>query len=129
MYTRVLRINVLIKAVWFIIGLTFSIQSLAEDADDAEALFVSLCASCHGETGDGNGPIAETLALKPRDFALAAFKFDADADWETGTDTDLASVIRQGPGAYGGSLMMPAFAHLSDVQVASLIQFVRSRER
>jgi mono/diheme cytochrome c family protein len=102
---------------------------MAGSADAGEELFEQQCQSCHGENGDGNGPIAETMILKPRDFALAAFKFDTDADWQSGTDTDLRDVIKQGPGAYGGSAMMPAFSHFEDDQVADLIEFIRSLAR
>ena len=122
---KVLRIYRRLFAVCLIIP--FSV--FADQTDEGQVLFDSLCAECHGKTGDGNGPVAETMVLKPRDFALAAFKFDADADWQKGTDADLADVIRQGPGAFGGSTVMPPFAHLLDEEIASLISFIRSREQ
>jgi mono/diheme cytochrome c family protein len=92
-------------------------------------LFSTNCQTCHGQDGNGNGPAAETMILKPRDFALAAFKFDTDADWQRGTDTDLRNVIRQGTAVFGGSTLMPMWSHLSDHEVTSLIAYVRSLEK
>lgn len=100
--------------------------SLADDVATGRALFEASCQSCHGSSGDGNGPLAEEMYLKPRDFSLAAFKFDTDADWERGTDADLANVIRHGPGIYGGSPLMQGWSDLSDEEVKSLIAFIRS---
>lgn len=100
--------------------------SLAGDVETGRALFADNCQECHGPNGNGNGPSAEAFILKPRDFAMAAFKFDTDADWERGTDADLASVIRQGPAAYGGSPVMPGWSDLSTDEVDSLIAYIRS---
>ena len=123
-----MRLKTIAFLGWFLCSATFTGSVLAGELEN-KALFAGLCASCHGETGDGNGPAAETMTLKPRGFALAAFKFDTDADWESGTDIDLAAVIKQGPAVFGGSQIMPAFGHLEDDQVAGLIQFIRSRQR
>lgn len=37
-------------------------------AEPGRALFLERCALCHGEDGDGTGPVGATLPLKPRDF-------------------------------------------------------------
>ena len=110
------------------IALLFVLSPLTQaDAVDAgEALFGNYCQSCHGPNGDGNGPAAESFVLKPRDFALGAFKFDTDADWLRGTDTDLAEVIRQGPAAFGGSAAMPGWSQLSVDEIQQLIAYIRS---
>ena len=108
--------------------LLISEASIAEDVGAGKALFRSMCASCHGEDGDGNGPAAEQLVLKPRDFALAAFKFDTDANWERGADEDLANVIRNGAAAYGGSAMMVPWTQLSEQEIKDLIGYIRSLE-
>lgn len=100
--------------------------STASDVEIGRDLFAANCQECHGPSGNGNGPSAEDFILKPRDFAMAAFKFDTDADWERGTDADLTNVIRQGPAAYGGSPVMPAWSDLSTDEVDSLIAYIRS---
>lgn len=102
--------------------------AFAADAEAGKALFEANCQVCHGPNGDGNGPAADDFILKPRDFAMAAFKLDTDADWQRGTDADLANVIKNGPGAYGGSTAMPAWSDLSPEDIASLITYIRSLE-
>jgi mono/diheme cytochrome c family protein len=79
--------------------------------------------------GRGDGPAGHPTLLRPRDFALNAFKFDTDADWQRGTDADLANVIRNGPAAYGGSPLMPPWGHLSDDEVAGLVAYIRQLQR
>lgn len=114
--------------ILILLSILCSASAVCADVETGKQLFTALCQSCHGENGDGNGPLAESMVLKPRDFALAAFKFDTDADWEKGTDVDLANVIREGTGAYGGSTLMPPWGHLSDQEVADLVSYIRSLE-
>lgn len=110
----------------FALLMVIASHAAAEDVEAGRALFEDRCQECHGVRGDGNGPAAEDMYLKPRDFAMAAFKFDTDADWERGTDIDLANVIRNGAGTYGGSPVMPAWSDLTEGEVAALIAFIRS---
>jgi len=45
----------------------------AEDPDAGEALFWRHCVSCHGLSAEGNGPMAPSLVVQPKDLtALAA---------------------------------------------------------
>ena len=116
-----------VAALFFII-LT-PLTCLATDVEEGRILFVTYCESCHGPNGDGNGPAAAEFVLKPRDFALAAFKFDTDADWQRGTDHDLTNVIKEGPAAFGGSNLMPVWDHLSDDEISKLIAYIRSLQK
>jgi mono/diheme cytochrome c family protein len=47
-----------------------------------DALFKTYCASCHGKSGKGDGPLADSLRFRPADLTLVAKrgggKFDAD---------------------------------------------------
>lgn len=95
---------------------------------DGRVLFETYCQVCHGPDGKGDGPGVPDAMIRPRPFSAAAFKFDTDADWETGTDADLANVIRNGTRAYGGSPLMPAWSTLSDQEVAELVGYVRVLE-
>ena len=89
-------------------------------ADDAlvrqgEGLYAAQCASCHGATGGGDGPLAKALSVPPPALADLAVlgRF---------TDQELTRLITQGrPGT-----PMPAFARLLDPgQGASLVAFLR----
>jgi len=100
----------------------------AGDVSAGAALYETTCISCHGEGGDGNGVAADDFVLKPRPFAQAAFKFDTDADWESGSDADLMNVIKNGTAAYGGSAMMPPWSGLADSDIENLIAYIRSLE-
>ena len=105
-----------------------SLSSHAQNVEAGKKLYGTYCHTCHGPNGDGNGPAATEFTLKPRDFALAAFKFDTDADWQRGTDADLADVIRKGPAVYGGSPLMPGWSQFSDDEIKSLVDYIRSLE-
>jgi mono/diheme cytochrome c family protein len=116
-----------VAALFFIIGAPLT--CLATDVEEGKILFVTYCESCHGTNGDGNGTAAAEFVLKPRDFALAAFKFDTDADWQRGTDHDLTSVIKEGAAAFGGSNLMPMWDQLSDSEIRKLIVYIRSLQQ
>ena len=109
-------------------SLTASAVDPAADPAAGQAAFQNLCQSCHGASGKGDGPAMADAYLKPRDFALGAYKFDTDADWTRGSDADLANVIRNGPQAYGGSALMPPWPNLTDDEVANLVAYVRTLE-
>src|SRR2546422_596652 len=89
-------------------------------ADDAmvregEGLYAAQCASCHGATGGGDGPLAKSLSVRPPALADLAVlgRF---------TDQELTRLILQGrPGT-----PMPGFARTLDSgQVAGLVAFLR----
>ena len=100
------------------------------DVEAGKAKFLTLCVSCHGESGKGDGPTGKALAAAgqpaPRDFTVGEFVLDTDKDGKTGTDADLKNVITKGALTYGGSAMMAPVQGLSDADVANLVAFIRS---
>jgi mono/diheme cytochrome c family protein len=102
--------------------------ALAGDAEKAKGLYTANCASCHGETGKGDGPVAPAIPPPPpRNFATGDFKYDADEDGTAGTDADLKALIAKGAGAFGGNQMMAAWAGLlSDEDIDNLVAYIRT---
>ncbi len=86
----------------------------------AKEQFDSLCFTCHGSTGRGDGPGAAVLDPKPRSFG--------DAAWQASvTDEQIKRAIVFGGAGVGKSLMMPAQPQLKgkDAQLEALVQVVR----
>jgi mono/diheme cytochrome c family protein len=101
-----------------------------EDADPEEgkASYTMYCMTCHGEKGDGQGPAGAALNPPPRDFSKALFSFDTDGDGQTGTDADLAAIIKNGAAQYGGSPLMTPWLHLQQQDIEHLVAYIRSLE-
>ena len=92
----------------------------APTAGEARALFDSLCFTCHGSSGHGDGPGAGALDPKPRSFA--------DTAWQASvTDEHIKKVIVYGGAAVGKSPMMVAQPQLkgNDKVLGGLVQIVR----
>lgn len=86
------------------------------------ALYRQYCSQCHGEQGDGQGVATPLLSPKPRDFTAAQYKIRSTPTGELPTDADLERAIREGL----PYTAMPAFNWLTDAQVDSLIEVVKS---
>jgi len=63
---------------------------------DGEAVYVKWCAGCHGEDGTGNGPAANTMLPRPRDFTRALYQVRTTASGQLPTDADILKVIDLG---------------------------------
>jgi len=74
------------------------------------------CATCHGDSGKGDGRMGEELNPKPSDLT--------DADWKHGsTDGEIYKVIHDGTVKTG----MKAFGRkLTDHQIWDVINYIRS---
>ena len=102
-----------------------SVQAAA-DAEAGKVLFDANCASCHGISGQGDGPIAAALTPGPRDFTVGDFQFDADEDGVPGGDADLILVIQNGAMKYGGSPFMAPVPTLTDPQLNDIVAHIRT---
>lgn len=73
----------------------------------AQAMFNTVCAVCHGADGTGNGPGASALNPKPRNYT--------DAAWQASiTDDQIKETILKGGAGVGKSPSMPGQPQLSD---------------
>ena len=120
------------RALVGILGLGLILASAA--AGDEAPLpgrqsYEELCVTCHGPEGKGDGPAGIAALPMPRDFSVGQFKFDADSDGRTGTETDLFLVIRDGAMKVGGNPLMAAWGHLGDEPIRELVAYIRSLER
>jgi mono/diheme cytochrome c family protein len=88
------------------------------DAKAGKADYQIYCASCHGETGAGDGPVAQALNPKPARHNDGAYMNPL-------TDDYLFKVIKFGGASVGKSPMMAPLG-LSDQQIHNVIAFVRS---
>ena len=86
----------------------------------AQGLWESRCANCHGFAGRGDGPTGRALDPRPRDFQ--------DATWQAGADdARLRRVIVEGGAAVGLSAEMAANVDLAGrpALVGALVAIVR----
>ena len=110
--------------VWFsALGLTVSAAN-AVDLEKGKTLYSQRCATCHGDTGAGDGPIAASLPpeQKPRNFQEGKYKYATD-------DDKFKELIKKGGAAVGLSMLMPAQADLSDDDIESLLVYVHSLKK
>ena len=54
---------------------------LAQDAGLGEATFMSACAGCHGEAGDGDGPMTEILTVEVPDLTRLSARNGGEFPW------------------------------------------------
>lgn len=93
---------------------------LRSGQQEARALFASFCATCHGTSGRGDGPAAQGLSVRPRDYT--------DRAWQASmTDAAIAKIIVEGGAAVGKSPLMPASPQLGvkPEVVRELIEHIR----
>jgi mono/diheme cytochrome c family protein len=82
--------------------------------------FVKFCSKCHGTGGKGDGPQADALTTKPRDFT--------DCTRMKGiSDETMFSAIKEGGEAVHLSKDMPAWKDgMDDEEIHDLIAYVRT---
>lgn len=80
------------------------------------------CVGCHGESGDGKGPGAEMLIVKPRDFTKGIFKFRSTPTGTLPTDEDLYKIVTRG--VYRTS--MPEWTLLTDRERLAAVMYVKT---
>lgn len=83
-------------------------------------LFAEHCLHCHGVSGDGEGPTAQYLNPRPRDFRRGIFKFTTTVASSRASRVDLSRTIDEGiPGTY-----MPSFKLLLPDENMAIVEYV-----
>ena len=78
-------------------------------------VYTTYCATCHGDTGAGDGFNAFNLDPRPRALGDPAFR-------KKRSDADLVGVIRRGGAGVGLSSLMPPWGHtLDDRQIEDVV--------
>ena len=83
--------------------------------------YIANCSPCHGITGKGDGPLADTLGegIKARNLSDAKLL-------SVRTDEFLFKVVKSGGAAVGFSDAMPSWKEtFTDVEIKQIIQYVR----
>ena len=71
-------------------------EASEEMVEHGRAIYFRRCSFCHGLLGDGEGPAAEFMDPRPRDFTLGTFKFRTTESGELPLDEDLFRTISRG---------------------------------
>jgi cytochrome c oxidase cbb3-type subunit 2 len=90
-------------AVAAVILLTWAPAGAAQ-RPDGKHVYEHHCAVCHGPSGDGKGPAAARLTIKPADFTAGRYKFRSTPSGAPPTDEDLVRTIIRG---VRGTAMIP----------------------
>jgi mono/diheme cytochrome c family protein len=82
--------------VRIVLTIVMSVATAAAADPEGSVVYDRYCAGCHGTAGDGNGPAAAMLLVKPRDFTKGVFKFRTTPAGTLPTDDDLFRTITRG---------------------------------
>jgi mono/diheme cytochrome c family protein len=95
-------------------------QPFDRDVKTGATLYARDCATCHGPTGQGDGPSGAGLATKPANLADGRLM-------NALPDEFLVRVIRDGGPAEGLAPTMPAFARfLGETEIRQIVSYLRS---
>lgn len=86
----------------------------------ATGIYRQLCASCHGETGQGRGPVAASQNPYPREFRHGLYKFKSSSRNDKPLKEDIKRLLIEGL----ADSQMPKFAQLSSEQLDALVDYV-----
>jgi len=103
-----------------------AVPSAAPAQVDAKAVYDKWCAGCHGLDGRGDGPGAQTMLPRPRDFTEALYQIRTTGSGELPTDDDMMHVINVGmPGT-----TMPGWEDvLSQDEREALVEYLKTLSR
>lgn len=90
------------------------------DVAEGATQYKMYCATCHGETGCGDGPLSAGLDPKPAKHCDGSYMNKLDDEY-------LFKVVKEGGAAVGKSPLMAAWGgSLSDDQIWDVVAYMRS---
>lgn len=105
------------------VSLALCNSAYSDNVEKGKTKFATLCASCHGQNGKGDGPIALSLPpeSKPADLS-GALKFASDLN-------KFKELLEKGGAAVGLSALMPPQAGMSEEDIGNLWAFIQSLKK
>jgi cytochrome c oxidase cbb3-type subunit III len=96
-----------------------AVPVISADLAAAKKDYLRFCSKCHGTGGKGDGPQADALATKPRDFTDCA-RMKAISD-----DTLFTAIKEGGEAAHLSKDMPPWKDGMDDDEIHGLVAYVR----
>jgi mono/diheme cytochrome c family protein len=92
--------------------------------EKGKKVYFKRCVWCHGVEGGGDGPSADRLFTRPRNFIQGTFKIRTTDSGELPMEADLIKTVKNGlPGS-----AMPAWGEfLSEDEIVSVVNFVKTK--
>jgi cytochrome c oxidase cbb3-type subunit I/II len=103
-------------------SIPFMPATIEDGIEEGKKVYVRRCIGCHGEKGDGAGPVAVFLSTKPRVFKDGIFKFRTTPSGSIPTDGDLYRTITMGV----RGTAMPPWHELTEKDRMFVLQYVKS---
>jgi cytochrome c oxidase cbb3-type subunit I/II len=103
-------------------SIPFVPAAVEDGVQEGKKVFVRRCIGCHGEKGDGKGPVAIFLTTQPRIFKDGIFKLRSTPSGSIPTDGDLYRTITMGIRATA----MPSWHELTEEDRWFVIQYIKT---
>lgn len=103
-------------------SIPFIPPTIEDGVAEGRKVYVRRCIGCHGDTGDGRGPVAKFLSTKPRVFKDGIFKFRTTLSGSIPTDADLYRTITMGV----RGTAMPPWHELTEKDRMYVIQYIKT---
>jgi len=119
------------RPIWILLAAIIGVELLGQSAQgqdsggvvkEGKRLYLSNCAVCHGQNGDGKGPAATQLTVKPRDFQGGVFKFRSTPSGSLPRDNDIDATLIRG---VRGTAMVPQ-RHLRAAERQAVIAYLKT---